>query len=180
MLNLLTPSSAGVPMLGKSILYTVDSGIPKTSTFKTTDKRTATNKLCWHLAAALYTLGAASVSMIEAGNYISWSFYDYITCKKNVTALILCGHADEMSESRQTHVTLHDIDPQALEQLVQYAYTAEIVVGEGNVQVISDKTFYFIPIHHKRHNVQQTPSTFLDVASSSEPTAAQRGAGRLL
>lgn len=44
---------------------------------------------------------------------------------------------DEMSESRQTHVTLHDIDPQALEQLVQYAYTAEIVVGEGNVQVSS-------------------------------------------
>lgn len=42
---------------------------------------------------------------------------------------------DEMSESRQTHVTLHDIDPQALEQLVQYAYTAEIMVGEGNVQV---------------------------------------------
>lgn len=42
---------------------------------------------------------------------------------------------DEMSESRQTHVTLHDIDPQALDQLVQFAYTAEIVVGEGNVQV---------------------------------------------
>lgn len=44
-----------------------------------------------------------------------------------------------MSESRQTHVTLHDIDPQALEQLVQYAYTAEIVVGEGNVQVRGQK-----------------------------------------
>ncbi|KAJ8395199.1 hypothetical protein AAFF_G00036550 [Aldrovandia affinis] len=43
---------------------------------------------------------------------------------------------DEMSESQQTHVTLHDIDPQALEQLVQYAYTAEIVVGEGNVQTL--------------------------------------------
>nr|XP_055162623.1 kelch-like protein 17 isoform X3 [Nyctereutes procyonoides] len=42
---------------------------------------------------------------------------------------------NEMSESRQTHVTLHDIDPQALDQLVQFAYTAEIVVGEGNVQV---------------------------------------------
>lgn len=51
----------------------------------------------------------------------------------NVCACVCC--ADEMSESRQTHVTLHDIDPQALEQLVQYAYTAEIVVGEGNVQV---------------------------------------------
>lgn len=47
----------------------------------------------------------------------------------------ICVTPDEMSESRQTHVTLHDIDPQALEQLVQYAYTAEIVVGEGNVQV---------------------------------------------
>lgn len=47
----------------------------------------------------------------------------------------VCVASDEMSESRQTHVTLHDIDPQALEQLVQYAYTAEIVVGEGNVQV---------------------------------------------
>uniref|UniRef100_A0A8C5BQ96 BTB domain-containing protein n=1 Tax=Gadus morhua TaxID=8049 RepID=A0A8C5BQ96_GADMO len=43
---------------------------------------------------------------------------------------------NEMSESRQTHVTLHDIDPQALEQLVQYSYTAEIVVGEGNVQTL--------------------------------------------
>lgn len=58
-----------------------------------------------------------------------------ITRRDNVTALNLCQYADEMSESRQTHVTLHDIDPQALEQLVQYAYTAEIVVGEGNVQV---------------------------------------------
>ncbi|KAL0603641.1 Kelch-like protein 17 [Plecturocebus cupreus] len=46
-----------------------------------------------------------------------------------------CG-LHEMSESRQTHVTLHDIDPQALDQLVQFAYTAEIVVGEGNVQTL--------------------------------------------
>ncbi|ELK19545.1 Kelch-like protein 17, partial [Pteropus alecto] len=47
---------------------------------------------------------------------------------------------NEMSESRQTHVTLHDIDPQALDQLVQFAYTAEIVVGEGNVQAGSITT----------------------------------------
>lgn len=76
-----------------------------------------------------------------------------------MTAIVLCHHADEMSESRQTHVTLHDIDPQALEQLVQYAYTAEIVVGEGNVQVglkNTDKVgklhFYLIPIiiRHKK------------------------------
>ncbi|KFU95369.1 Kelch-like 17, partial [Chaetura pelagica] len=52
------------------------------------------------------------------------------------TSKYVCVATDEMSESRQTHVTLHDIDPQALEQLVQYAYTAEIVVGEGNVQTL--------------------------------------------
>ena len=50
-----------------------------------------------------------------------------------------------MSESRQTHVTLHDIDPQALEQLVQYSYTAEIVVGEGNVQVGGGVTTVWSP-----------------------------------
>lgn len=54
--------------------------------------------------------------------------------------LVFSVTADEMSESRQTHVTLHDIDPQALEQLVQYAYTAEIMVGEGNVQVENSPT----------------------------------------
>ncbi|KTG34168.1 hypothetical protein cypCar_00007047 [Cyprinus carpio] len=57
---------------------------------------------------------------------------------------------NEMSESRQTHVTLHDIDPQALEQLVQYAYTAEIVVGEGNVQ------FTFISPTVSCLNLEQT------------------------
>lgn len=57
------------------------------------------------------------------------------SCCGTLFTPILSVAPDEMSESRQTHVTLHDIDPQALEQLVQYAYTAEIVVGEGNVQV---------------------------------------------
>lgn len=72
--------------------------------------------------------------MIEKGGFFSYQLELFNTLIKNST-LILCNHADEMSESRQTHVTLHDIDSQALEQLVQYAYTAEIVVGEGNVQV---------------------------------------------
>lgn len=57
------------------------------------------------------------------------------SCRGTLFTSSICVAPDEMSESRQTHVTLHDIDPQALEQLVQYAYTAEIVVGEGNVQV---------------------------------------------
>uniref|UniRef100_A0A8C5U8V9 Uncharacterized protein n=1 Tax=Malurus cyaneus samueli TaxID=2593467 RepID=A0A8C5U8V9_9PASS len=37
-----------------------------------------------------------------------------------------------MSESRQTHVTLHDIDPRRWSSWCNSAYTAEIVVGEGN------------------------------------------------
>lgn len=41
----------------------------------------------------------------------------------------------ELSESRQTVVTMREIDCHALELLVQYVYTAEIEVTEDNVQV---------------------------------------------
>ncbi|XP_022090242.1 kelch-like protein 17 [Acanthaster planci] len=40
----------------------------------------------------------------------------------------------DMSESRQSEVHLRDIEAQAVEQLVQFAYTAEINIGEKNVQ----------------------------------------------
>lgn len=43
----------------------------------------------------------------------------------------------ELSESRQTVVTMREIDSHALELLVQYVYTAEIEVTEDNVQVSS-------------------------------------------
>ena len=43
----------------------------------------------------------------------------------------------ELSESRQTVVTMREIDSRALELLVQYVYTAEIEVTEDNVQVIN-------------------------------------------
>ena len=43
----------------------------------------------------------------------------------------------ELSESRQTVVTMREIDSHALELLVQYVYTAEIEVTEDNVQVRS-------------------------------------------
>lgn len=42
----------------------------------------------------------------------------------------------ELSESRQTVVTMREIDSRALELLVQYVYTAEIEVTEDNVQVL--------------------------------------------
>ena len=44
----------------------------------------------------------------------------------------------ELSESKQTNVTMKDVDPLALEMLLEFAYTAEIQVTEENVQVISE------------------------------------------
>lgn len=89
-----------------------------------------------------------------------------------------------MSESRQTHVTLHDIDPQALEQLVQYAYTAEIVVGEGNVQVRSRSDLVASPCRvvsgASRPGLHLNPPPPPDVAPGGQLAAAQRRAGRVL
>lgn len=41
----------------------------------------------------------------------------------------------ELAESRATEVTIRDVDEQAMEQLVDFCYTAHIVVEESNVQV---------------------------------------------
>ena len=41
----------------------------------------------------------------------------------------------ELSESKQMNVTMKDVDPVALEMLLEFAYTAEIQVTEENVQV---------------------------------------------
>lgn len=42
----------------------------------------------------------------------------------------------ELAESRATEVTIRDVDEQAMEQLVDFCYTAHIVVEESNVQVL--------------------------------------------
>lgn len=43
--------------------------------------------------------------------------------------------ADDMAEKLQQEVTLHDVDAMALQQLVEYSYTGEILITEDNVQV---------------------------------------------
>jgi kelch-like protein 17 (actinfilin) len=40
-----------------------------------------------------------------------------------------------MVEKLQEEVTLHDVDAAALQQLVDYSYTGEILITEDNVQV---------------------------------------------
>lgn len=45
------------------------------------------------------------------------------------------GKIDDMIERNSMNVTLHDVDPTALRQLIDYAYTGEITITEDNVQV---------------------------------------------
>ncbi|CAH0726387.1 unnamed protein product, partial [Brenthis ino] len=42
----------------------------------------------------------------------------------------------ELAESRATEVTIRDVDEHAMEQLVEFCYTAHIVVEESNVQAL--------------------------------------------
>lgn len=41
----------------------------------------------------------------------------------------------EMSEKDKSSITMHDVDPGALQLLVDFAYTGEILISEDNVQV---------------------------------------------
>lgn len=55
-----------------------------------------------------------------------------------------------MIERNSVNVTLHDVDPTALRQLIDYAYTGEITITEDNVQVtiknvLSGKLFCLSP-----------------------------------
>ena len=42
----------------------------------------------------------------------------------------------ELAESRQTEVTIRDIDESAMEILIDFCYTSHIVVEESNVQTL--------------------------------------------
>lgn len=42
----------------------------------------------------------------------------------------------EMAESRQAEVTIRDVDEQALEMLIDFCYSAQILIEEANVQTL--------------------------------------------
>lgn len=42
-----------------------------------------------------------------------------------------------MIERTSVNITLHDVDPTALRQLIEYTYSGEITITEDNVQVSS-------------------------------------------
>lgn len=44
-------------------------------------------------------------------------------------------YVDDMIERTSVNITLHDVDPTALRQLIEYTYSGEITITEDNVQV---------------------------------------------
>jgi len=42
---------------------------------------------------------------------------------------------DELAEKTQKTIRIHEIDPDAMEQLVNYAYSGDMLITEDNVQV---------------------------------------------
>lgn len=55
----------------------------------------------------------------------------------NVPFYLSANHptTDDMIERNSVNVKLHDVDPTALRQLIDYTYTGEITITEDNVQV---------------------------------------------
>lgn len=41
---------------------------------------------------------------------------------------------DDMAEKTQKAITIHEIDPDAMKQLIDYAYAGDILITEENVQ----------------------------------------------
>ncbi|XP_054712962.1 kelch-like protein 17 [Uloborus diversus] len=54
------------------------------------------------------------------------------SCSAYFHAMFNC----EMSEKDKSSITMHDVDPGALQLLVDFAYTGEILISEDNVQVL--------------------------------------------
>lgn len=48
----------------------------------------------------------------------------------------LLFHAGDMKEQKCSEVILHDMDPAAIDLLIEYAYTGQIVITGDNVQVL--------------------------------------------
>lgn len=40
-----------------------------------------------------------------------------------------------MAEKHKSEITMHDVDASALQKLIEFAYTGEIIITEENVQV---------------------------------------------
>lgn len=61
-----------------------------------------------------------------------------------------------MIERNQNVVTMHDVSPLALRQLIDYAYSGEITITEDNVQVnFVHIKFFFLAWHRTKYPVNR-------------------------
>lgn len=63
----------------------------------------------------------------------------------SVTHSLNARRTDDMIERNSVNITLHDVDPTALRQLIDYTYTGEITITEDNVQVTN--LIKYLPSH---------------------------------
>jgi hypothetical protein len=80
----------------------------------------------------------------------------------------------ELAESRQTEVTIRDIDEHAMELLIDFCYTSHIVVEEANVQTLLPAGNH--TIYARLRNSQRNWNTIKIIFSSmSTPVSGDTG-----
>ena len=62
-----------------------------------------------------------------------------------MTSLFQNISIDDLAEKSQKVIRIHEIDPDAMQQLVNYAYTGDMMITEDNVQASISHLFY--PLH---------------------------------
>lgn len=70
-----------------------------------------------------------------------------------------------MLERNSVSITLHDVDPTALKQLIEYTYSGEIIITEDNVQVLCSgrfRRFYTIDFHVGDVNYKNIETYFVN------------------
>lgn len=91
------------------------------------------------LTVAGEVINAHKVIISAASPYFYAMFngeYQLFSCFYIYTYLCLLPLPDDMLESKSEVIELHEIDAPSLKQLIDFAYTGEIIITEENVQVL--------------------------------------------
>lgn len=64
------------------------------------------------------------------------NFVALTSIEERIVQLLISDIIGELAESRQTEVTIRDIDENAMDLLIDFCYTSSITVEENNVQTL--------------------------------------------
>lgn len=86
------------------------------------------------------TLLAHKVVLASTSSYFNAMFNSeyivFISTHNQVVQQCDCSHLDDMLEKNMSTISIHDVDPQAMKCLIEYAYTGQLVITEENVLTI--------------------------------------------